>query len=298
MKIGILSRNSSLYSTRRLVQAARLRGHEAFVIDTTAVSIDLGHETSSLRRHYPQIDAIIPRIGTSITEYGLAVVRQFEALGIPTTASSAAIEQSRNKLQSLQLMQQHELPIPKTAVITHPGTLYKAIQSVGGLPVVMKQIYGTQGNGVTLVHDIRAALTALSTLQRGGQPVLVQEFIAEAQGQDLRVIVINGRCVAAMQRSAPPDDFRANLHQGGTAVAIQPSSHIKKLAQKASHVHGLHVAGVDLLESGHGPLLLEINSSPGLQGIETVTGVNVSSEIVAYLETAVNKRSQRTAKKR
>lgn len=298
MKIGILSRNSTLYSTRRLVQAARLRGHEAFVIDTTAVSIDLGYETSSLRRRYPQIDAIIPRIGTSITEYGLAVVRQFEALGIATTASSIAIEQSRNKLQSLQLMQRYELPIPKTAVITHPGTLYKAIQSVGGLPVVMKQIYGTQGNGVMLVYDIRAALTALSTLQRGGQPVLVQEFIAEAKGQDLRVIVINGRCIAAMQRSAPPDDFRANLHQGGTAVSISLADQIQKLAQKASHVHGLHVAGVDMLQSDRGPLLLEINSSPGLQGIETVTGVNVSNEIVAYLETAVGKRSKRTSKKR
>ncbi|MCB0000420.1 MAG: RimK family alpha-L-glutamate ligase [Anaerolineales bacterium] len=298
MKIGILSRNSSLYSTRRLLQAARLRGHEAFVIDTTAVSIDLGHATSSLQNRYPKIDAIIPRIGTSITEYGLAVVRQFEALGIPTTASSAAIEQSRNKLQSLQLMQRHELPIPKTAVVNHPGTLYKAIQAVGGLPVVMKQIYGTQGDGVVLVHDIRSALSALPTLQRGGQPVLVQEFIAEAQGQDLRIIVINGRCIAAMQRSAPPDDFRANLHQGGTAVSIALSSPIKKLAQKASHVHGLQVAGVDLLQSTRGPLLLEINSSPGLQGIETVTGVNVSSEIVAFVETAVGKRSKRTAKKR
>ena len=148
-----------------------------------------------------------------------------------------------------------------------------------------------------LVYDIRAALTALSTLQRGGQPVLVQEFIAEAKGQDLRVIVINGRCIAAMQRSAPPDDFRANLHQGGTAVSISLADQIQKLAQKASHVHGLHVAGVDMLQSDRGPLLLEINSSPGLQGIETVTGVNVSNEIVAYLETAVGKRSKRTSKK-
>jgi ribosomal protein S6--L-glutamate ligase len=298
MKIGVLSRNSSLYSTRRLLQAAKLRGHEAFVIDTTAVSIDLGHETSSLQRRYPQIDAIIPRIGTSITEYGLAVVRQFEALGVPTTASSSAIEQSRNKLRSLQLMQQHQLPIPKTAVTTHPATLYKAIQAVGGLPVVMKRIYGTQGEGVVLVHDIRSALAALPILQRGGLPVLVQTFVAEAKGHDLRIIVINGRCVAAMQRSAPPDDFRANLHQGGTAVAVTLTPELEKLAQKASQIHGLHVAGVDLLHAAQGPLLLEINSSPGLQGIEQVTGVNVSSEIVAFVETAVSPRKKQQRKKR
>lgn len=298
MNIGILSRNSSLYSTRRLLQAAMLRGHEAIVIDTTAVSIDLGHETPSLRQHYPQIEGIIPRIGTSITEYGLAVVRQFEALGIATTASSAAIEQSRNKLQSLQLMQRHDLPIPKTAVVTHPSALYKAIQAVGGLPVVMKRIYGTQGDGVALVHDIRSALRTLAAFQSGEQPVLVQEFIAEAQGQDLRVIVVNGRCIAAMQRSAPPNDFRANLHQGGTAVSIPLSDQIKKLAQKASLVHGLHVAGVDLLQATQGPLLLEINSSPGLEGIETVTGVNVSNEIVAYLETAVAKHKKKPRPRR
>lgn len=298
MKIGILSRNTSLYSTRRLVQAAKLRGHEAFVIDTTAVSIELGHETSSLQRRYPQIDAIIPRIGTSITEYGLAVVRQFEALGVTTTASSSAIEQSRNKLRSLQLMQQHGLPIPKTAVITHPTILYKAIQSVGGLPVVMKRVYGTQGEGVVLVHDIRAALSALPLLQRGGHPVLIQEFVAEAEGCDLRVIVINGRCVAAMQRSAPPGDFRANLHQGGTAVAITLTPELENLAQKASRIHGIHVAGVDLLLAAQGPLLLEINSSPGLQGIEQVTGVNVSSEIVAFVETAVSPRKKPRHKKR
>lgn len=316
MRIGILSRNRMLYSTRRLTQAAREQGHEALVIDTTAVAVEVGltdgrpikiikagfvpgwgsQWSSSARSvtHLPPIDAVIPRIGASITQYGLAVVRQFEAHGVYTTATSEAIACSRDKLHSLQVMAQANLPIPKTAVLAHPEALITAVQSVGGPPVIIKLVQGTQGKGVILAHNLATAVAVMKTIQQAKREALVQEFIAESAGKDLRLIVVGNRCVAAMERRASGEgEFRANLHLGGTAVPITPDKDMVQLAVAATQTHGLKVAGVDILLSNRGPLILEVNSSPGLQGIESVTGVNVAGEIIHYLEIA----ARRTAKR-
>lgn len=312
MKVGILSRNRMLYSTGRLVQAARAQGHDVLVIDTMTVAVEAG--TADGRRvkvvktgilpawgrqqggssravtRLPPLDAIVPRIGTSITQYGLAVVRQFEAQGAWTTATSAAIACSRDKLHSLQLMAQAGLPIPKTAVLAQPEAVITAVQSVGGPPVIIKLVRGTQGKGVILAHNLATAVAVMKTIQQANRQALVQEFIAESAGKDLRLIVVGNRCVAAMERRASGEgEFRANLHLGGTAVPITPDRQMIELAVAAAQAHGLKVAGVDILLSNRGPLVLEVNSSPGLQGIETVTGVDVAGEIITYLEKAARR---------
>ena len=308
MRIGILSRNASLYSTRRLVQAARNRGHDAAVIDTLSVAVEVGltlpkrHGTKIISStaagiaralQVPQVDAIIPRIGTSITFYGLAVVRQFEAQGVLSTANADGIAASRDKLHSLQIMSQAGLPVPRTAIVAHSQALFSAISSVGGLPVVIKLIRGTQGRGVVLAGNTATAAAVLRRVQMARQQALVQEFIAESQGRDLRVIVVGNRCLAAMERSAAEGEFRANLHRGGTARAMELDADTKALAVSAAKAHGLSVAGVDLIHSKRGPLLLEVNSSPGLEGIESVTGVDIAAEIIALLEGKARKQRKR-----
>jgi ribosomal protein S6--L-glutamate ligase len=307
LRIGILSRNRMLYSTHRLLEAAQVRGHEALVIDTMSVAIASGVGGAGyiklLRNgitmpwyhplnmdhlsvtHLPQVEAIIPRIGASITAYGLAVVRQFEAQNVWTTATSQAIACSRDKLHSMQVMQQAGLPIPKTAVLAHPDALHAAIESVGGPPVIIKLVQGTQGKGVILASNRATAVAVVKVIAHAGRQALVQEFIAESAGVDLRLIIVGGRCVAAMERRASQAlEFRANLHLGGTAVAVTPAPEWVDLAVAAAQAHGLPVAGVDILLSNRGPLLLEVNSSPGLQGIETVTQTDVAGEIIRYLE--------------
>jgi len=304
MHIGILSRNPKLYSTQRLAAAARERGHQVRIIDTTSVAVHIGRD--GLSRVEPQIlidgvpglaapvnlpplDAIIPRIGTSVTFYGLAVVRQYEAAGVPTTASSDAIARSRDKLHSLQLMAQAGLPIPRTAVVAKPEALFAAVEAVGGLPAVVKLIHGTQGRGVVLAHHLATVSALLQRVEELNRQAIVQEFIAESNGRDLRLIIVGDRCVAAMERRAPSGEFRANLHRGGTAVPITPDINTIRLATAAARVHGLAVAGVDLIQSGRGPLLLEVNSSPGLEGIERVTSVDVAGAIVEHLERAARR---------
>lgn len=299
MRIGILSRNRTLYSTERLVEAARRRGHRVIVIDTLQAARYLGIAPHLRSRHFnyrlPRVDAIIPRIGASITRYGVAVVHQYESRGVTTTARSQAIAQSRDKLQSLQLMQEASLPTPATAIVSHLNDLAEAVQMVNGLPVVIKVLKGTQGKGVILAPNLPTARAVLAVLFRHGQrPVLVQEFIKEAKGSDLRLLIVGDRCVAAMRRIAPDGDFRANLHRGATSYSIRPDPEIVDLALQAAALHRLGVAGVDLVLSRHGPLLLEVNSSPGLEGIERATGVDVAGEIVGYLE---QKRRNRRRKK-
>lgn len=305
MRIGILSRNPKLFSTRRLVAEVRERGHKAEVIDTTAVAVHIGGDKMSsgepkimiaampgvaAATKLPTLDAIIPRIGTSVTFYGLAVVRQFESTGVVTTASSNAIACSRDKLQSLQIMTQAGLPIPRTAVVARPEALYAAVEAVGGLPAVVKLIHGTQGRGVFLAHHLASISALLQRVAELNRQAIVQEFIDEAGGRDLRLIVVGGRCVAAMERQAPSGEFRANLHRGATATPYNPDAATTDLATAAAKAHGLAVAGVDLVLSRRGPLLLEVNSSPGLEGIEKTTGVNVAGEIVEYVENAVWRR--------
>ena len=315
MKIGILSRNRSLYSTRRLAQAGRTRGHDVIIIDTMTVAVEMGLSPNGNKikvvlpnsqrayrwgtisnkvQHVQPVDAIIPRIGTSITEYGLAVARQFEQQEIVTTAPSIGIAQSRDKLRSLQLLVQHGLPVPKTAVIAQPASLFPAIQSVGGTPVIIKLIQGTQGKGVILARNLATAAAIMHKIQSAKRQALIQEFIAESAGMDWRLIVVGNKCVAAMERQAATQgEFRSNLHLGGTAVPITPDAETTKLAVAATKAHGLHVAGVDIVPSKRGPLLLEINSSPGLEGIEKVTGKDVATHIIDYLEHAYNQRPRK-----
>lgn len=289
MKIAILSRNRTLYSTQRLQKAARRRGHYVRVLDTMQVAQLMGHVNGRSQRrrgvHIPRVDGIIPRIGASITRYGIAVVRTFEAKGVVTTASSEAIAHSRNKLQSWELMQKAELPLPRTQLVSHPGELAAAIAAVSGPPVVLKVLKGTQGRGVILAPTLPIAENILLLLLRHGQKqLLVQEYIEEAEGKDVRLLVVGERCVAAMQRRAPEGDFRANLHRGATAVPFEPDARTEALAIRAANLHEIGVAGVDIISSERGPLLLEVNSSPGLEGIETTTRIDVAPVIVRYLE--------------
>lgn len=312
MKIGILSRNANLYSTRRLVEAAQIRGHEARVIDTLGVTIEIGLPDTAVagikvidsipRRRgtwgmwsdaaslLPQVDAIVPRIGASITEYGVTVVRQFEASGVITTATAQAISQSRDKLHSLQIMQHAGLPIPKTAVVVKPEALHSAIQAVGPPPVIVKLIQGTQGRGVILARNWQTTAAVLEKLRTYNKQALVQEYVAEADGQDTRIIVVGNRCVAAMTRIAAEGEYRANLHRGGTAVPFALDEATEQLALTAAQAHGLAVAGVDIIQSRRGPLLLEVNSSPGIEGIETVTGKDVAGAIIQFLEEELEKK--------
>jgi ribosomal protein S6--L-glutamate ligase len=285
MKIALLSRNPSLYSTRRLAQAARGRGHSLSIIDTLHIPVQVGLDSQlSPQEPLPNVDAIIPRIGTSITFYGLAVVRQFEARSVITTASSEAIACSRDKLHSLQVMNSNGLPIPNTTVVSDPEDALQAIQTAGGLPVILKLIRGTQGRGVFLAREMHTVISVLRTVHRASEQMLVQEYIKESRASDIRVIVVGNRCVAAMQRTATRGDFRSNLHRGGTAKPITLDDNTRRLAARASKAHGLAVAGVDLLLSDRGPLLLEVNSSPGLEGIEKTTGIDVAGEIIRHLE--------------
>lgn len=320
MKIGILSRNPALYSTRRLVESTRTLGHEALVIDTLTVAVEVGATSTAVRRgvkvikprgnhslltagripvhntaYLPRVDAVIPRIGASITYYGLAVVRQFEASGANTTASSTGIGKSRDKLHSLQTMGAAGLPIPRTAVIARPEMLYNAVHAVGGTPVVIKLIQGTQGRGVLLAPNFSTVAAVLERLKRVRKQILVQEYVAESKGRDTRVIVVGDECVAAMNRIAAKGEFRANLHMGGTAEPAELDKQTRQLALAAARAHGLAVAGVDMIQSEQGPMLLEVNSSPGLEGIEGVTGADVAGAIVRLLE---KRQSQKKRKRR
>lgn len=304
MRIGVLSRSRTLYSTNRLLEAGRRRGHRMLVIDTIQAARSLGVaprlaanyrrnaslrnadlRNADLRRALPRVDAIIPRIGASITRYGVAVVQAYEARGVVTTAPAKAIERSRDKLQSVQLMQEAELPLPRTVLISRLSQLQDAVQEVGGYPVVIKITRGTQGRGVILAENRPTARAVLSIFfQHGQRPILLQEFIAEARGQDIRLLVVGQRCVAAMERTAAAGEFRANLHRGGRATIFRPDARTEGLALEAAALHDLGVAGVDLIQSQRGPLLLEVNSSPGLEGIERASQVDVAATIMRYLE--------------
>lgn len=307
MKIGILSRNQHLYSTKRLAETAKQRGHHVHVVDTLSVIVEMCETTdrelikvlhqrprmigasawgmSSQAVHYlPRFDAIIPRIGTTITDYGLAVVRQFENQGIFSTASSIGISKSRDKLQSLQLMQGHGIPIPKTAVLESEASIGVGMRSIGGPPAVIKLSHGTQGRGVIFVRNMPTAVAVYRKLQASNNQLLLQEFFPEAQGKDTRVFVVGNECVAAMQRQASQGEFRSNLHLGGTAVSVAIDEKLRLIALAACQAHGLQVAGVDIIHSDRGHLVLEVNSSPGLEGIEKSTKIDIASKIIRFLE--------------
>lgn len=288
MNIVVLSRNSRLYSTRRLVEAAQKRGHEAYVRDPLKYTIEVKTPPtlSYLSKRIVTPDAVIPRIGASITYFGCAVVRQFEQMGVFALNDSNGIASSRDKLRALQLLSKHKILMPKTVVVRRKQEILNAIDSIGGVPVVIKLIEGTQGVGVVLARDSLSAQAILELLQSAKQNILLQKFVEESSGKDIRAFVIGGKVVAAMRRkSSNPSEFRANMHRGAKAEKIKLEPAYERAALDAAKLVGLNVAGVDLLESKEGPLVIEVNSSPGLEAIENSTGVDIAEAIIKFIET-------------
>jgi len=295
MKIAILSRGPGLYSTRRLAQAATERGHEVRVVDYLRCVMNITSKQPQVLLAGEALapDAIIPRIGASYTFYGTAVVRQFEMLNVPSANESQAIARARDKLRSMQLLARSGVGLPVTGYAHSPKDIQGVIDTVGGTPLVIKLVEGTQGVGVVLAETRQAAESVISAFRLLDANILVQEFIAEASGTDLRALVVDGKVVAAMRRRAKPGEFRSNLHRGGSSEPVQLTARERSAAVKATRTLGLDVAGVDMLQSKRGPVVIEVNSSPGLEGIESATGTDVAGEIVAFLE-----RRQATRKSR
>jgi ribosomal protein S6--L-glutamate ligase len=287
MKIAILSRNSNLYSTRRLLEAAIEHGHETAIIDHLACNIEIEQKGPSIYykdQYLEGYNAVIPRIGASVTFYGTAVVRQFEMMNVFTAANSRGIVHSRDKLRCLQVLSKEGIGLPKTVFTNYSRNVEHVVQSAGGVPVILKLLEGTQGLGVVLAENKNAAQSVLEAFNGLKARVIVQEFIKEAKGADIRAFVVDGEVVGAMKRQGKPGEFRSNLHRGGTSLNIELSVEEKYTAILAAKALGLGVAGVDLLQSARGPLVLEVNSSPGLQGIEKATGVDIAGKIITYIE--------------
>jgi ribosomal protein S6--L-glutamate ligase len=287
MKIGILSRNPKLYSTRRLVEAIEQRGHEASVVDPLRCYMTIASQRPTVHYRGEELqgfDAVIPRIGASITFYGTAVLRQFEMMGVYSVNESVAISRSRDKLRSLQLLARKGVGLPVTG-FAH-STLYTGdlIERVGGAPLVIKLLEGTQGIGVVLAETHQAAESVIEAFRGLKTNILVQEFIKEAKGADIRCLVVGDKVVAAMKRQGREGDFRSNLHRGGSATITRLTPEERSTAVRAAKIMGLNVAGVDLLRSNHGAVVMEVNSSPGLEGIEKATGKDVADLIIEFIE--------------
>jgi ribosomal protein S6--L-glutamate ligase len=286
MKLAILSRAPRVYSTQRLRSAALDRGHEVRVLDTLRFAIDLSRPQPDLMyrgKLLSEYDAILPRIGASITFYGLAVVRQFEQMDVYTPNTAAGIANSRDKLRAIQILSRHDIRMPPTMFVRDKADVLPAIEEVGGAPVVIKLLEGTQGIGVILAPDTKVAEAVIETLQSTRQNVLIQRFVKESRGRDIRAFVIGDRVVAAMRRKAVGDEFRSNVHRGGTTEPIELDEDYQRVAVRAAQIMGLRVAGVDMLESDEGPSVMEVNSSPGLEGIETATGLDIAGAIIDYI---------------
>ena len=287
MKIAVLSRNARLYSTARLVEEAQKAGHETLVVDTLKCYMDITSSNPAVwyrGEKLEQQDAVIPRIGASITNYGTAVIRQFEMMDTYSLVGSIPLGRSRSKLRALQLLSRKGLGMPVTGFAHDVHNTRQLIQLVGGAPVVVKLLEGTQGRGVVLAETVKAAESVIDAFIELKADFLVQEFIKEAGGSDVRCFVIGNRVVAAMERHSAPGEFRSNLHRGGSATLTKLTSLERRTAIKAAQTMGLKVAGVDILRSARGPLVMEVNSSPGLRGIEEATGVNVAGKIIRFIE--------------
>ena len=291
MKIAILSRNKNLYSTNRLYNAGTKRGHHIEIIDYLRCYINIGENQTAIYYNSNKLgnyDAVLPRIGASQTSYGTAIVRQFEMTGNYVVNKSDAIIASRDKLRSLQILAQHGIDMPITGYASHTMDIQDVIEKVGKTPLIMKLLQGTQGNGMVLAETMKAAESVMSAFKQVDADILVQEFIKESSGIDIRAIVVGNKVVAAMQRVAPEGEFRSNVHRGAATKHIHLTSEEQEIAIKSTKVLGLNVAGVDLMRSKRGPLVLEVNSSPGLQGIELLTGADVAGEIISYIESIFN----------
>lgn len=299
MKIVILSTGKNLYSTKRLLEAAETRGHEAEIINHTQcyVVIESGNPKVYFGDHsIDDVDAIIPRIGASVSFYGSSIVRQFEMQKVFTTTSSLALVRSRDKLRATQILSRHGIGIPKTAFAKKPNDIENLIKSVGGAPLIVKLLEGTQGLGVVLAETRKAAKSVIEAFYGLNALILVQEFIAEAGGADVRAIVVDGKVVAAFKRQGKEGEFRSNLHRGGDSQLIKLKPAEKRAAVNACKALGLAIGGVDLLQSKRGPLVLEVNSSPGLEGVENATGVDVAGKVIEYIERNIDRPSRKKDK--
>lgn len=299
MKIAILSRNPKLYSTSRLVEAAKERGHEVRVINVLRCYMNITSRRPSMKYKGESLegfDAVIPRIGASITFYGTAVLRQFEMMGVYPLNESVAITRSRDKLRSMQLLARKNIGLPVTGFARNPGDIEDLIQEVGGAPLVIKLLEGTQGIGVVLAETQKAAESVLQAFMGLNVNIMVQEFIKESAGTDIRCFVVDGKVVAAMKRKGLDGEFRSNLHRGGTASLAKINPQERATAIRAAKVMGLNVCGVDILRSNHGPLVMEVNSSPGLEGVERATGKDVAKLIIEYTEKQVKATSGKTSR--
>lgn len=291
MKLGVLSTSPKNYSTSRLREAAKARGHDIRVLNTLRFSIDLQEGEPNLHFRSKQLseyDAILPRIGASVTYFGTAVVRQFEQMEVYTPNTANGIVNSRDKLRALQILSRHDIGIPHTTFVRDRADVLPAIERIGGAPVIIKILEGTQGVGVILADSTKVAEAIIETLQTAKQNVLIQQFISESKGTDVRAFVVGDSVVAAMRRRATGDEFRSNVHRGGTAEPIELDDRTARVAVRAAQIMGLRVAGVDILESDHGPLIMEVNSSPGLEGIEGATGLDIAGTIVDFIAAQVN----------
>jgi ribosomal protein S6--L-glutamate ligase len=296
MRLLLLSRNSTLYSTSRLVLAARARGHQVSVVDPLElrVVISRGRPSLYLGAHpVPHVDLVLPRIGASITNYGLAVVRQFDLMGVPVLNTALAIARSRDKLRAMQLLTKKNIDVPVTVYARTPDAIEQALVQVGGAPCIVKLQQGAQGIGTMIAETPQAVASLLETLWAMGQDIILQEYIAEATGRDLRAIVVGGRVVASMRRQAKAGEFRSNLHRGGLGTRAPLDQRYRRAAIAATRVMGLEVAGVDMLETAEGPKILEINSSPGLEGIERASGVDVAEAIIQHAERYLARRKKK-----
>ena len=288
MNIGLLSVSLTVYSTKRIAEEAKKHGHYIELIDHTKCSVKLGSGNPQIYLRDESItdefDAIIPRIGTNVTRHGAAIVKQFEMNGVFSTARSLGITRARNKVRTLQIMARKGIPIPETLFSINPDNIEEQIKILGGTPVIIKLQEGTQGMGVILAETRKSAKSILDTFYKMDTSILMQEFIEEANGEDIRIIVIGNKVVASMKRTSALEEFRSNVHRGADTMAIIPTPKEQDIAINAVKYLGLGVAGVDLLRSKRGPLLIEVNASPGLKGIESATGINVAREIIKYVE--------------
>jgi ribosomal protein S6--L-glutamate ligase len=294
VRLLVLSRNATLYSTSRLVLAARSRGHEVTVADPLDFHIVVSRGRPSMflgDRPVPHADLVVPRIGASITNYGLAVVRQFDMMGVPVLNTAVAIARSRDKLRAMQLLTKKDIDVPRTVCARTPDSVDLALSFIGGAPAIVKLQQGAQGIGTMIAETPQAVTSLLETLWAMGQDIILQEYISESKGKDYRAIVVGRRVVAAMRRQAKSGEFRSNLHRGGLGVRVDLDKRYVQAAIAAVKVMGLEVAGVDMLEGRDGPKILEINSSPGLEGIERTSGVDVAGAIIAHAERFVVRKS-------
>ncbi len=297
LKIAILSKNKNLYSTRRLKEEAEKRGHYARIINTVRCYMNISSKNPEI--HYAgekltNFNAIIPRIGASITFYGTAVVRQFEMMRVFSLNESVAISRARDKLRALQLLSRKGVGMPVTGFACSPNDTDDLIKIAGGTPLVIKLLEGTQGIGVVLTETIQAAESVIESFMGLKANIMVQEFIAESSGEDLRCFVVGDKVIAAMKRTAKPGEFRSNLHRGGTATPVVLTPEETKTAIRATQILGLNVAGVDIIRSNRGPLVLEVNSSPGLKGIEAASNKNVAKSIIEFIEKKISNFSNST----